>query len=356
MLGKSKLFKKSVENDFFQVLSQSLYTMIIRVFGAFSGFLLNVCVARTLAPDNAGELFTLLSLALFFGQLATLGLGNWLLKVLSLEKANENAIGLNSTFFQTVYVVLILGTLFSLVIYLSSFQIALLLFDESFEHQSIRILSLAFPFVGLLAILMSAFQAVSKPVLGLAVHSVIQPLLFGLSCLLFVDDLQEAIYSYLLSLFITLPIGFFFWKTIVFTKLVMPKPKWILSNEVDFYGFFFIMIIGIILTQGPILLSAALFSSKDVAFISIAIRIAGLTSFVLVACNMVLSPHFSRLKGSGDIKKIEEFALKGTYLMFALASPLFIVLIVFPEFLLGFLVQTTLLPLPFTNINCWTVC
>jgi len=330
-----KLLQRSEKNDFSIIILQSIMTMFVRVFGATSGFFLNIVIAQILIPRYAGEFFILLSMITALGQISTLGLGNLILKEMGNAKGRLDYKRLNDVFSNTIYVIISVSLMVLLCLYFSASFVASIFFEPGFNEYLIELIALGIPSVAIVSIFMSSFQAVGKPIIGLVIQSVIQPLVFCTFCLLFVEDINHAVYFYLISMLLILPFGFVFWKLLGFTKFSKFSYENIYQFKKDGVSFFFIIVIGMLISQSPILISAALVGSDEVAYISVALRIAGLTSFVLVACNMVLAPHFSYLYSKGDIKKVGDYAKKGTAFMLLLSSPLLVFMLFFPEVVLS---------------------
>jgi O-antigen/teichoic acid export membrane protein len=329
------ILERLAGDNFISVIFQSGFTVLTRILGALSGFLLNVVVAKTLIPEDAGEFFILLSLVLMIGQIATLGLGNALLRFGGISFAEKNYRLLNEQFTVSMLVVILISVSSAFMMMVGSKSIAQIALSNSVSFSDVELMALAVPSVAIHAFFISAFQSISKPIIGLFIQAVFQPLMFSLLCVLSPGSLSDTVQSYVQSCLVITPFAFVAWYRLPIAKLcginrhsfTLFKPVW--------RSFFLIIVIGIALAQLPVLVAANLVEKQQVAFLSVSLRVAGLTSFILVACNMVLSPRFSHLYQQGDIKALARLAKKGTCLMLVLATPLVVLMMAFPDLILS---------------------
>ena len=75
---------------------------------------------------------------------------------------------------------------------------------------------------------------------------------------------------------------------------------------------------------------------ESVAFFSVAQRVAMLTSFVLIAVNIVAAPRFAASAKQGKPEELRATSLLCSRLMIVLATPVLVFMLVFPEFILSF--------------------
>lgn len=84
------------------------------------------------------------------------------------------------------------------------------------------------------------------------------------------------------------------------------------------------------------LLLGALADASTVGIYSLAMRTAQLTSFILVALNTVAAPRFATQYAQGDMEGIQRLARRSSLLMFLASTPLLLLFLVAPRFVLGF--------------------
>jgi O-antigen/teichoic acid export membrane protein len=74
---------------------------------------------------------------------------------------------------------------------------------------------------------------------------------------------------------------------------------------------------------------------EEVALFSVAQRISMLTSFVLIAVNLVVAPRFAAIFSSGSLSELKEISIFCSRLMLLVATPVLIIMLLFPGVLLG---------------------
>ncbi len=72
--------------------------------------------------------------------------------------------------------------------------------------------------------------------------------------------------------------------------------------------------------------------AEEVAQLAVAQRTALLTSFILLAVNLVVAPRFASMYKRGEMEELEKLALTSGKLMIAFALPVVAVMLLFPEF------------------------
>ncbi|MBO9483104.1 polysaccharide biosynthesis C-terminal domain-containing protein [Salinisphaera sp. G21_0] len=82
------------------------------------------------------------------------------------------------------------------------------------------------------------------------------------------------------------------------------------------------------------MVSGAYVPPEELAILAVAQRTAMLTSFVLMAVNLVVAPKFAGLYKQGKSEQLQRIALKATKLMVLFALPIVGFMLIFPEWLM----------------------
>jgi O-antigen/teichoic acid export membrane protein len=82
-------------------------------------------------------------------------------------------------------------------------------------------------------------------------------------------------------------------------------------------------------------MAGAYVDSEALAQLAVAQRTAILSSFILIAVNLVVAPRFAKLYRDNDMVKLESLAIKSVKLISLFALPVIGVMLVFPAFLMG---------------------
>ncbi|KZY09237.1 hypothetical protein A3724_16775 [Alcanivorax sp. HI0033] len=151
-----------------------------------------------------------------------------------------------------------------------------------------------------------------------------------------VESAADAAYFYSLSTFITMLLGFSIllasgcskfstvnslpfsdiWKT--------AKPLWV------------VIIMNQVIQWSGQFIAGVYIEPDQVAQLAVAQRTAMLTSFVLVAINLVVAPKFALLYSMNDIAGLRRVAVLSVKLTIVAAMPIVAIMLVFPEFIMGF--------------------
>ena len=82
-------------------------------------------------------------------------------------------------------------------------------------------------------------------------------------------------------------------------------------------------------------MAGAYVSSEALAQLAVAQRTAMLSSFILIAVNLVVAPRFAKLYRDNDMAQLERLAIKSVKLISLFALPVIGVMLVFPSFLMS---------------------
>ena len=85
-----------------------------------------------------------------------------------------------------------------------------------------------------------------------------------------------------------------------------------------------------------ILIAGLYLNDAELGLFKVAERTALLINFVLITINAVFPPRFARLYKQGKFDELISLVKKGVYVGLLVASPLLLVCIAFPKWLLGF--------------------
>tara|TARA_R110002095_G_scaffold53761_1_gene46540 strand:- start:105 stop:689 length:585 start_codon:yes stop_codon:yes gene_type:complete len=82
-------------------------------------------------------------------------------------------------------------------------------------------------------------------------------------------------------------------------------------------------------------MAGAYVSSEALAQLAVAQRTAMLSSFILIAVNLVVAPRFAKLYRDNDMAQLESLAIKSVKLIGLFALPVIGAMLVFPSFLMS---------------------
>jgi len=321
------LNKFATEKSSFAV--KSIKNIVVRVLAAFTSFLVNLLIAKLVSPAELGSFFIVLSLIMTLSQVATLGLGNAIIRYLGVDKAENNWKHLNSSFSNILYICTLVSFGCSLLLYLCSNYIAINFFAK--EELSVLIVygCLSIPPVTVLTVFVCAFQGISKPMNGIFFQTILQASLFGCLVYFLASDARDTLICYFYSQIISLLCCSFFWYQNQQMYLTSLNYGIFCEIKKDVSPLFIVLLLNLILSQSPILLGGVYLESDDIAKVSIYHRLATLTNFILIAVNMVVAPMYSALYSARKIDEISVLAKKSMMFMVLICIPISLFLILY---------------------------
>lgn len=306
----------------------SALAFVVRILGAIAGFVATFFIARELGAVESGYYFLAFSVISILAAVSRLGMDNTVIRFIGggaqkgvMEKA------------------LLASGLFSLSVSFALYFFASILSERVFAKPELtpvfRSVSLGVLGMALFSLAANALQALHRVTASIFILNICVNLMLIASLLSGVvgNAAQLAsFYSAAALANVIVGIVFFYylkpkasggiiqWKVIWASCL----PLWavtIMSQLVQWSGQF---------------IAGAYVGSELVAQLAVAQRTAMLASFVLVAVNLVVAPRFAALHRKGDSAGLEILALMSVKLIGLMALPVIGVMLLFPNWLMGF--------------------
>lgn len=306
--------------------------LVIRVLGAGMAFFFNLIIARQLGAEEAGYFFLSLALAMLLSAIANLGFENTVLRFSSanIRSGSQKRAILNFALKFSVP----LACIFTMtVIYLAPI-IATIAFNKPELTSSLQYIAPSIVAISILFLVAMSLQARQKVVLSISSQNITHFIICGAAVVLFkVESASSA------ALYFSLSVGL---SSCFFYCLSARKFKLDYIEQLDgekLWQSARANWVVVIMTQAvqwsaPIIIGVFLVA-EQVAFFSVAQRIALLTAFILMAVNLVVAPKFSAFHSKGDDVGIRKTALFSVRLLVLSALPIVLFMLLFPEFLMG---------------------
>jgi O-antigen/teichoic acid export membrane protein len=303
----------------------------IRILGAGMAFIFNLTVARKLGAEQSGYFFLAFSLVMFLSAFTRLGFDNTVLRFTSGHTKEGAAVKgiLNFALKRIVP----LATLVALLLYLFAAPMATNLFNKPQLTNVFQMIAPSVIGLSVVLIIAMSLQARHKLLTSIPCQNIAHLFLCsGFILFLTLDTaLNVALY---LSLSLGISSCFFYFYSFkgLDNKGTRPsntqlwlsaRPNWVITMMSQTLQWFAPIMIGFWLL------------AEDVAYFSVAQRIAMLTSFILMAINLVVAPKFAAFKAEGDMVNIRKTALFSVRLLLISALPIITFMLVFPSFLMG---------------------
>ncbi|USE68114.1 hypothetical protein CTT31_02820 [Pseudoalteromonas maricaloris] len=329
MLAKLKVVLKDSEHR--HTVIHAVLALGIRILGAAMAFLFNLAIAHQLGAEQSGYFFLAFSLVMIFSAIARLGFDNTVLRFTSANSFNGKTVKAILHF--SLKYSLPVAFLLMLLVYFTAPFLANMVFDKPEIVTTLRSISPAIIGLVIVALVAMSLQARHKLIASIPCQNIAHFVLCGVAiiCLNVESASSTALY---LSLSLASTACFFYWlslrglndlgRTVSEGELwISARPNWVIMMMSQAVQWFAPIMVGVFLI------------SEQVAFFSVAQRIALLTSFVLMAVNLVVAPKFSAFNSKGDLEGIRKTALFSVRLLVVSAFPIVLVMLLFPEFLMG---------------------
>jgi O-antigen/teichoic acid export membrane protein len=346
-MNKVKFFleKYLSNNDNKEVLQHSLLLFIVKVFFTFISFLLSIVIARNLSVDDSGYYFSIVSLIAVLATISRVGLDNTVTRFIAKANAKKDhkkvSLVFSIAFKWSVFSSLVLSLLLAML------GVAYAYYSQQPNNYLILlfIVVIFLPITNVYQILQQSFQGMKKSALfaffsGLAR---LLTLLLLLLVMLITETLtlNLALYIFFIATFITVCLALFTWKKqnnhIYAFNDSSDKYSLALKMKKSCITLWGVSCLAIVMSDGVQILVGLLSEPSQAAFFAVAMRIASLVAFILLAINGILSPKFAEISADNDSKRLQDVYRSSARLMLFVTSPIFLIIFIFAEdFLLIF--------------------
>jgi O-antigen/teichoic acid export membrane protein len=140
-----------------------------------------------------------------------------------------------------------------------------------------------------------------------------------------------------------------FFSCAAFVTVLIALAKWFLNNNlvvvadysqtnaliISAKPTFSMMLMSILIQYSGQIILGVYLNASDVAYFSVVQRISMLTSFVLIAVNMVVAPRFAASAKLGRTEELRDTSLFCSRVMILMATPAVVFMFFYAEFLMG---------------------
>jgi O-antigen/teichoic acid export membrane protein len=309
----------------------AILALSIRILGAGMAFVFNLIIARQLGAEQTGYFFLAFSLVMFLSAFTRLGFDNTVLRFTS-EHAKQGA-AVEAILNFALQKVVPLACMVALILYFFAEPLATNIFNKPYLADVFQMIAPSIIGLSVVLIIAMSLQARHKLLASIPCQNIAHLFLCSGFILFFTLDTAQNVAMYL-SLSLGVTSSFFYWYSLKGldnqgtrpnnTKLWQSaRPNWVITLMTQTLQWFAPIMIGIWLL------------AEDVAYFSVAQRIAMLTSFILMAVNLVVAPKFAAFKAADDMVNIRKTALFSVRLLLISAFPIISFMLVFPSFLMG---------------------
>jgi O-antigen/teichoic acid export membrane protein len=328
---------KSLNSNKKEILEKGFKIFLIRVVGYGFGFLFTWILANKYGAKFQG-VFSIAFLFLSLGtMIAKLGvetaLVKWIASSINLGEKKE-------IYFKSVKLVLISSLFIGVFIFTLAPLIALM-YNKPDVESSIKIAAIAVPCLSLLDISGSYFKGEKKTnTFGLYFHlgKFLVPFIIISTLYLFaVDFIEVPIISYLVGLFVVSSIIILHILRLFKGTEKIKKAKFSTKDMVlDSYPMMISSAIVMIMGWSDVFILGFYVSEEEIGIYSTAIKLATLVSFVYNAIATILTPKIAEFYHQDQFNKLRETVNFSAKAMFIFGVPIFAIIFIFSDLILGF--------------------
>jgi O-antigen/teichoic acid export membrane protein len=334
-----KLFKQRfsfLDTHLKEIIRGSSEAFILRIASAAVGFLFHLFIARYLGAEQAGAFFLAITVSTLLSTVGRLGMNNSLVRFVAANRQQDNWNAINGVYRKAISWSLIATILLTFSLVWLSDLLANNFFSKPELSKPLLIISFAIIPLALTFLNSSVFQGlkqISKSILLMGpiinATALIVIIVLGQSI-----TLEQASIAYVSATIISLFSGVIWWIHTPGTSLNHGNfdSSELIKSCLPLFWFSTLFVFNKWVAQ---IMLAYWCTAKEVAIFSVAQRTAMLTAFILMAVNSIAAPKFSEFFVKNDWEKMRQTAKRTTLLMVLLASPILLVMLIAPSFIMG---------------------
>jgi O-antigen/teichoic acid export membrane protein len=323
-----------------ELLKGSFTAFFFRGIGILGQYVFLFLLAQIYGAEAVG-IFSIIFIVLqLSGILSRLGTDNAMLKFAAEFTAKGDEETLDALLKQSYLITIIISLFISIIVFIESDFIAINIFSKESLDSHIKIVALGITPFSLLFINNQFLRGLKKIALFMILQSglpfFIASIVLIVSTLGWQNELTIVAKSIVIAFSITFIISLFVINR--YFKLKVAKPQFFISQKLLSVALPLMMVSTVAYMMGWIdTIILGIFNTEtEVGIYNICLKIAAITSLPLVAVNSIAAPKFAEYWGKGDIRGIEKTAKSSTKLILLTSTPLLLLILFFPSFILNF--------------------
>ena len=335
---KQNIYKARNDFHFKELLKGSLIAMVFRIVAVLSGYLLFYIIAKEFGASGVGFFSFAWTLLMVSVVISKLGFDTSIVKYIATYASKKQPEYITGIYLKSLKFIVLSGIIVTAILLLFSGDLSIVFF-KSLKYKT-HIIYLAFAVLPLTLLNINAesqkalkkitlYSALQNGSINLFLAVVFYLMLFTH----FSNDYYAIVFSLLATIFALMIISFVFVKKNIGFRTGSKKLK--ISNKT------------LLKTTIPMLLSNSLFlimswtdtlmltafkTEADVGIYNTALKIASLTTIVLIAINTIAMPKYAELKENS--LRFKKFIKQTTFIIILTSLPIFLAIVLFPDFFL----------------------
>jgi O-antigen/teichoic acid export membrane protein len=313
----------------------------MKALSAIFSFSLSVVLGRALGAEASGVYFLAVTTAAIAATVGRVGLDSAVIRHVATKAASNDWSGVRQIHRSATAICLVSSMIIAGVLYLTADFLSGTVFMDQALASPLRIVAFAVIPLALSVLVSRELQGLSEIRHSVMVFSILPTGLTLLGTWAAVQhwEVDGSIVAYLFALVLATAYGFLTWHRSLRRRSSSLKREQCPSATADLLRSGGPLLIGALLQlviqmSGTVLLGLWA-DNSDVSHFAVAWRTALLLTFILLAVNTIAQPKFAELYSRGDLKTLAATVNKATLLMTVGATPLFIVFIVAPTWVMS---------------------
>ena len=331
---KEKIYKLVLLISKSELFTKGSTALVFKIGGMLSIYFFHFFLAKFAGAEANGIFSTFFTLLSMIAVVSILGLDTFLLKKLADFNSKQQWGSLKDTYKKAISIVLTNSICLSLLLYVLFINGC---FD--FYNQSDIVYYLIFTIIpfSVLHINAEAFRAIKN----IKLFSFFKNFsIFGLAAiaLFFVKDSKDniGISAFTFSVIVLAVLSIVLWiKTTSKKQSFVEETISVPTMIRDSFPMFLSGSLFLLLSWVDILMLGFFKEQTDVGIYTIALKLAGLTGAILFATNTILGPKISELYHNKNMQSLASTVQSAAKFTFLLSFPIFLIIILFPNFLLA---------------------
>ncbi len=327
---------KTGDKNFVEIIKHSIWALAILGLATGIQFVFDLLMAREFGASGTGVFYLCFSLIIALSLFGHIGLDRTVVRLIPPLLVKKDYAAANSLKRTTLHIVIFNTLLITTTLFVISPWLAETVFHDSQLTLYFRIFSLALPFYSLRFIYGGILRAIKKTRESLLIERVI---IYAIGILaIFTLGARSGIkgmsWGFVIGCIVSVVVGIWFVnKLFPKSKQVEPFSKKVLlaSGVPLLFVAFGTQMIG----QTSVLILGSVGTTADVGVYNAALKVSLTLTLILTAINTIAGTTISELFAQNEKGKLEKIFGKTSSLGFLLGLPLFLIMFIFPEFILG---------------------
>ena len=332
-----KILFRWLDQHMQEVLKGTLVALPLRVLSAGLLFGLNILLARILGVNDTGLYYLALTIMTIAINIATLGLGNVLLRHTASGAAQEDWARVMTITRTGTASALVCAIAMTILLFLTAPWLSDFVMRKPELTTPLRWMALTIVPQTQLALHAQMLRGLKKIAIFQSLRGIALP---ALTMLLLVAiggsfGANGAIWAYLIASLLTALLAFWLWRKAVKASKHLQGTTSLRALVHSGFPLLQSSLMNLLIHSATTLMLGALSTTAAAAIFAVASRTASLTRLALMAVSSITGPKFAALHSTSDAKALAATSRRSGFLVTLVASPLLLVFIMLPGSIMG---------------------